>query len=168
MTQGTIIERLKRLRQSPMSHRGIAIMALLLVAIGTGIPLYGHLNQQKSESTVELLEAGDRALKAYRLTTPPEDNAFSHYQKVIERDSDNTHAKAGITKIAETYARLSRKEINNKNYQLARVYLQRGTEVKPGHATWPKLNYELRKLELSQQVESAQGKFKNFWQSLKK
>jgi len=280
MTRGTINEWVKRLRQSPMSHKGIIIMAFLLVAIGTGIPLYGHLSQKDHEARVELvsaneknpieistvptpestaddpveeipgkqpltvqseksipsaipvileekepdnqnsmseslmqppdntalkqpevekapiqpvdekalvvsqlLEAGDRALKAYRLTTPSKDNAFSHYQKVIEVDPDNTDAKAGIKKIADTYARLSYNEINKQNYRLARVYLWRGAKVEPGNARWPKLESELKKLEksrvaeLKQQSQPVQDKgkkskfserFKKFWQSLKK
>jgi len=247
-----------------MARQGITIMAFLLVAIGIGIPLYGHLNQRNHEAAVEsvsvnrenpveeisvkepltvqsekpipsaipvileekepdnqnsmpesliqpvdntalkqpevekafiqpvderalavsqLLEAGDRALKAYRLTTPSKDNAFSHYQKVIELDPDNTDAKAGIAKIADTYARLSHNEINKQNYRLARVYLWRGAKVEPGNATWPKLDSEIKKLEqskvaeLKQQPKSVQDKkqkvkfserFKKFWQSLKK
>jgi len=264
ITQGTLNEWVKRLQQSPMARQGITIMAFLLVAIGIGIPLYGHLNQRNHEAAVEsvsvnrenpveeisvkepltvqsekpipsaipvileekepdnqnsmpesliqpvdntalkqpevekafiqpvderalavsqLLEAGDRALKAYRLTTPSKDNAFSHYQKVIELDPDNTDAKAGIAKIADTYARLSHNEINKQNYRLARVYLWRGAKVEPGNATWPKLDSEIKKLEqskvaeLKQQPKSVQDKkqkvkfserFKNFWQSLKK
>lgn len=293
MTQGGIGERWKRLQLSPMTQKGIAVSALLLLAAGTGIPLYGHLSQQDHAVTVESLpvndalsvevtasaeevsvsaagipseetaedpdpveevsgalpltvpsdisttvavpaksgqeepdkqsliseslkqpadktalkypkeekapapavdekaaairqslEAGDRALKAYRLTTPSEDNAYSHYQNVLKIDPGNIGAKAGIKKVAEIYAQLSRKELNKGNYRLARVYLRRGSKMGPGYATWSQLGAEISKQEESsqkvaelKQQDSEQDKkekkpfserFKNFWKSLQK
>ncbi len=291
MTQGNFGEWWKRLQLSPMTQKGIALSALLLLAAGTGIPLYGHLSQQDhavtvkslpvndeisvevpvsaeevsisagtpSEGTAEgpeeeisgalpltvpsemsttaavsakseeeepdnqnliseslkqpadktdlkhpeegsvtvqpvdekalvisqSLVAGARALKAYHLTTPSGDNAYSHYQKVIELDPDNSDAKAGIKKVASTYALLARKELKKRNYRLARVYLRRGSKVEPGYATWSQLDAEISKqeqtsqklAELEQQQDVEQEKkekkpfserFKNFWKSLKK
>jgi len=277
-TLGSIIKWGKRLHLSPMTQKSIIAMAVLLLAVGTGIPLYGHLSQQNHVVTDETLnvvpvsadtppedtaddpveelsdalpltvpseistkaaavpaksaeeepdnqslipksskqpadktalqlpkekkapvqpvvekalaisqslEAGDRALKAYRLTTPTADNAYSHYQKVIELDPDNTDAKAGIKKVANTYALLARKELKKRNYQLARVYLRRGSKVGPGYATWSQLDAEIRKqekssqkvAELKQEQKTEQEKkekgtfserFTNFWKSLKK
>ena len=294
MTQGSIGKWWKQLQLSPMTQKGIAVSALLLLAAGTGIPLYGHLSQNDHAVTVETLpvndeisvevpvsaekasisastssaetaedrvdevpgapplkvpseisttaavpmrsqveepanqslkseplkqpagktavkhpkeekapvqpvdekalvisqslKAGDRALKAYRLTTPSEDNAYSHYQKVIELDPENSHAKAGIKKIASTYALLVRKELKKNNYLLARVYLWRGSKVGPGYANWSQLDAEIHEqeqssqkvAELKQQQDSEQEKkeekekkpfserFKNFWKSLQK
>ncbi len=264
VTQGTIIEWVKQLRLSSVTQKGIAIMAFLLLAVGTGIPLYGHLSQKDHEARVELvsanektpievsavptpegiaddpveeipgkqpltvrsetstpaaipvipaeiepdvqnpisesliqpvderalavsqwLEAGDRALKVYRLTTPLNDNAYSHYQKVIELDPDNVDARMGIEKVADTYALMARREMDKRNYRLARVYLRRGTKVGAGHTAWPRLDAELRKLEqsnqgvaeLKRQPESVKEKkekskfvkdIQKFWQSFTK
>jgi Tfp pilus assembly protein PilF len=73
-------------------------------------------------------------LQQYRLTTPPEDNAYDYYQRVIKLDHDHEEALAGIDKIADRYAILARKQLNRGRYTLARRYVQRGIEVRSDHA----------------------------------
>ena len=71
MTQGGIVEWGKGLRISPATQKGVAIMAFLLLAVGTGIPLYGHLSQQDHEARVELVSANEAALTEVSASAEP-------------------------------------------------------------------------------------------------
>jgi Tfp pilus assembly protein PilF len=73
-------------------------------------------------------------LQKYRLTTPPQDNAYDYYQRVIKLDPHQEEAAAGIHKIAHRYAVLARTELNRGNYPLARRYVRRGIAVRSDDA----------------------------------
>ena len=137
---------------------------------------------QTEQVIARLLKDGDRALKAYRLTTPSEDNAYSYYQNVIELDPDNIRANEGIEKIANIYARLVRKELDKQNLRSARVYLRRGINVQPDHVKLSMLGAEINRMDQArmeqanepQAVEEKKEKdkfserFKNFWKKIAK
>jgi len=83
-----------------------------------------------------LLARADAALAKQRLRTPPNDNAFFYYQKVLELDPGNELAKNGFAKIARRYAWLAEAHIAKYEYTEARRYITLGLEVQP---TDPKL-----------------------------
>jgi len=69
--------------------------------------------------------------RAYRLTTPPNSNAFSCYQKVLSRDETNQAALNGLTKIEQRYASLARRYFNKGNKKKAKRFLARLAIVNP-------------------------------------
>ena len=99
------------------------------------------------------MQRGNRALQAYRLTTPADDNAFSHYTRVLELDPQHAGARAGIHQIADRYAALTRKALRDRDYRLSRVYLQRGLLVRKDHAG---LRTARRDLDRAQRAAVAQ------------
>jgi len=78
-----------------------------------------------------LLALADAALAKQRLRTPPNDNAFFYYEKVLELDPENELAKNGFAKIARRYAWLAEAHISKYEYAEARRYITLGLEVKP-------------------------------------
>jgi hypothetical protein len=102
--------------------------------IGQPLKAAPGIGGEADEAIERWLLAADQALQQYRLTTPPEDNAYDYYQRVIKLDHDHEEALAGIDKIADRYAILARKQLNRGRYTLARRYVQRGIEVRSDHA----------------------------------
>jgi serine/threonine-protein kinase PpkA len=90
------------------------------------------------------LLAADQAFQQYRLTTPPQDNAYDYYQRVIKVAPDDKEAMAGIERIADRYAILGRNELRRGNYTLARLYVQRGIAVRSDHAELLALRAQIR------------------------
>lgn len=102
----------------------------------------------ESDQTVDhWLRAADQALREYRLTTPPGENAYAYYQKIVALDPAHEEGNAGILRIAERYATLARKELNGENFRLARRYVQRGLGVRSNHAELLELNAEIDQSE---------------------
>jgi serine/threonine-protein kinase PpkA len=95
---------------------------------------HGPGGEIEEEAVERWLLAADRALQKYRLTTPPQDNAYDYYQRVIKLDPHQEEAAAGIHKIAHRYAVLARTELNRGNYPLARRYVRRGIAVRSDDA----------------------------------
>jgi hypothetical protein len=93
----------------------------------------------------EHLRLASQALDDYRLMVPREDSAYYHYQQVLQRDPDNAAGLQGLTDIAERYADLAEKELDQFHYPTARRYLQRGLTVQPGNQ---------RLLALSEQTDA--------------
>ena len=89
---------------------------------------------QFEQSIDRWLKAADQALEEYRLTTPPDDNAYAYYQKVMVLDPAHQEGRAGITKIAERYAALARRELTGRDYRKARLYVRRGLGVEAGNS----------------------------------
>jgi len=80
-----------------------------------------------------LMESGDRALQANRLTTPVQDSAFFHYSKVLELVPGHPGATAGMTRIADRYVALARKALGAGDFQRADLYARRGLRVRGDH-----------------------------------
>jgi hypothetical protein len=93
----------------------------------------------------KLLTLGDKAVQGYRLSTPPEDNAYYYYHQVLRLDPKNRKAKAGLTRVAMRYASLAEKEIARNDYRGAQDYVDRGLRA---HDTEPLL------LKLKQEVDT--------------
>lgn len=103
---------------------------------------------EKQAAIKDHLAAAEAALTAFRLSTPADDNAYSHYRAVLELDSENTEAKEGIQRIVDRYAWLIDRAIKTENYRKARVYLDRAKEIKPEDATLEKLGKALNAAQL--------------------
>ena len=86
-----------------------------------------------------LLSARD-ALDDYRLMTPKNDSAYYYYSEVLKRDPQHQEALQGMTEIAERYADLVEKELDQFDYSEAKKYLRRGLSVQPDNGRLLKLS----------------------------
>ena len=82
------------------------------------------------------LSAAREALRAFRLTTPEQNNALFYYQEVLRLEPNNSEAKHGKIKIANAYADLVETNLNTFEYDKAKSYLYKGLAL---HPTSPRL-----------------------------
>jgi hypothetical protein len=80
-----------------------------------------------------LLVQGQQSLKQFRLLTPVGDNANHYFKKVLVLDPGNSDARDGINQIVERYALLARRANERHDSKLAKVYISRGLQVRPGN-----------------------------------
>ena len=104
----------------------------------------GDTHSHQEETTQQLLNAGELAISEFRLTNPKGNNAFEYFQQVLKIDKQNEQAHTGILRIANIYARLTRKEIDEENLELAHLFIERGLTIRPGHQGLTELEAELR------------------------
>ena len=81
-----------------------------------------------------LLAKATEKLNQYQLTTPPNNCALYYYQKVLALDPENHDAKVGFIKIADRYAYLAQKQMDEFRYTQADHYIRKGLEIDPGNA----------------------------------
>ena len=81
-----------------------------------------------------LLTKGEQQLTEYKLTRPLGDNALESFKQVLAMDAQNERAQAGLTQIAERYARLAAARSKAGKVDDAQAMLARGLEVDPTHA----------------------------------
>lgn len=105
-------------------------------------------SDKKQAAIKDHLAAAEAALTAYRLSTPADNNAYSHYQAVLELDSENIAAKEGMQRIVDRYAWLIDRAIKTENYSKARVFLDRAKLIKPNDAALEKLGKALNAAQL--------------------
>jgi type II secretory pathway predicted ATPase ExeA len=92
-----------------------------------------------------LLVQGQQSLKQFRLLTPVGDNANHYFKKVLVLDPGNSDARDGINQIAERYALLARRANERHDSKLAKVYISRGLQVRPGNRDLLALQDSMRK-----------------------
>ncbi len=113
---------------------------------------------------VQLLAQAKAALAAKRLRTPPNDNAFYYYEKVLELDPGNKHAERGFRAIATQYAKLAEAHISNYEYDDAQRYITLGLEVRPNDDRLLALRDEAH---IKNAPRHLMNNFKGFFRSLK-
>jgi tRNA A-37 threonylcarbamoyl transferase component Bud32 len=114
-------------------------------------PVVLRLSDDLAMQHEHFLRLAREALDDYRLTTPENNNAYYYYRRVLEDDPDNAEASAGVARIADTYANLTEREIDQFHYRKARAYLERGLAVDPG-------NERLLKLKQTSAFSDAPGR----------
>jgi hypothetical protein len=90
-----------------------------------------RLDDERTIQREDYLRRAQQALDDYRLTTPERDNAYFYYRSILQDDPDNAAARAGIARIGDSYAELTRRELDQFHYRAARTYLERGLAVDP-------------------------------------
>ena len=95
-------------------------------------PVVLRLSDDLAMQHEHFLRLAREALADYRLTTPENNNAYYYYRRVLEDDADNAEALTGVARIADTYADLTERELDQFHYRKARAYLERGLAVDPG------------------------------------
>ena len=91
----------------------------------------------KAPAREEVLTAlswlGQKSLEDFRLTTPPKDNAYYYYSKLVQIDPQNPQGQRGILQIAERFALLAERELANSNPPQAKQYIEIGLKIDPNN-----------------------------------
>ena len=74
---------------------------------------------------------GQHSLQQDRLTSPPADNAYYYYSRLLALEAGNQDALNGFEQIAERYIQLAERQYAGKNDLQAQVYITLGLQVDP-------------------------------------
>jgi tetratricopeptide (TPR) repeat protein len=88
-------------------------------------PIVPKSPSTNSKKVVALLQQCDIHFNANRLTTGRGGTAFDCYNKVLALEPNNSSAKKGLKKIEARYQQWLEGSIQQKNWQKARIYLER-------------------------------------------
>ena len=75
------------------------------------------------------------SLNEYRLTSPPQDNAYYYYSRLLQLDAKDPEALKGMKKIAEHYAVLADRAIAADDNTQARGFISLGLQIDPQNST---------------------------------
>ena len=92
----------------------------------TEAPVKTSNNEQHIE---KLLLQAATALEEYRLTTPTDNNAYNDYQQILELDPQHEKATEGINSIADAYADLAERKLDQFDYEAAESHIHRGLAI---------------------------------------
>ncbi|MEJ2760851.1 MAG: serine/threonine-protein kinase [Gammaproteobacteria bacterium] len=88
-----------------------------------------------SPSTQQVIKAltwlGKQSLDKYKLTYPPNDNAYYYYTRLLELDPNNQTAIRGILSIADHYATLAEQAMARNEWQRTAAYVDIGLRIDP-------------------------------------
>lgn len=79
----------------------------------------------KAEKISQLLAQADKQLRAEKVTSPKEDNAVLSYWQVLELDSNNSEALAGLKKAATYYQQRIENNLEKQQWQQADAQIER-------------------------------------------
>jgi len=78
---------------------------------------------------------GTHSLNEYRLTAPPQDNAYYYFSRLLQMDPGSETARRGLSEISARYALLAEREIADGDHERARSYVSIGLQVDPDNDT---------------------------------
>lgn len=110
----------------------------------------------QNEVHTALAWLAEKSLDEYRLTSPPKNNAYYYYSRLLQWEPGSEIAKAGFKKIAARFALLAEREIARGHDGEAQRYLHIGLQLDPD-------NPQLRQLGALASTPAARP---GFWQSL--
>jgi hypothetical protein len=90
-------------------------------------------NPARDKIIASLLTNGHRSLKRDRLMTPENDSAYRYFQQVIELAPGHKKAHNGMDRIAERYAILATRALNENDRYKAGLYVARGLQIRPNN-----------------------------------
>lgn len=108
------------------------------------LPAQPEASRATGEAIERHLAAAAEDLKALRLTTPRGNNAFEHYEAVLDRAPDHPQAHLGLELIVERYVWLIEKALQEQHLARARIYLRRAQKVLPDAPALRRLHTELK------------------------
>ncbi len=106
-----------------------------------------------SAAEIELaLKRCNKHLRAYRLTSGNNGNAYDCYQAILQKNPENNQAILGITKIEKKYKQLIRKYINLNNTTKAQGYIAKLNKINPQNESIAILQKEINQSKKSKNV----------------
>lgn len=112
--------------QAPLETAGAPAMAVPLPATGAA---------DAGEVAGALLWLGQHSLSEFRLTAPPQDNAYYYFTRLLQLDPGNARARAGMREIANRFAILAERAIAEGDVAQARSYIALGRQIDPENAS---------------------------------
>ena len=91
-------------------------------------PVATSNNEQQVEI---LLSQAAAALKEFRLTKPIDNNAYHYYQQILELHPQHEEAIKGDNRIADAYADLAERKLDQYDYEAAKRHIHRGLTIQP-------------------------------------
>jgi tetratricopeptide (TPR) repeat protein len=77
----------------------------------------------------QLLQEGEQALEAERLTTPAGDNAYERFQAVLAREPENAQALAGLQKVRQRYLSFIENLVKRKEFYAVPMLVRKARDV---------------------------------------
>jgi serine/threonine protein kinase/ribosomal protein S20 len=93
----------------------------------------GSETSNATETIAQLLQQAGEDVSALRLTKPEGNNAVQKYQDILNLDPENVDAKKGLINVAEKYLALSKNNIQSKELDKAKQYLELAKGINPDH-----------------------------------
>ncbi|MDH3830994.1 MAG: protein kinase [Gammaproteobacteria bacterium] len=91
-------------------------------------PVATNNNDQQIE---QLLLQAAAALEEFRLTTPIDNNAYHYYQQILELHPQHEEAIKSNNRIADAYADLAERKLDQYDYEAAKRHIHRGLTIQP-------------------------------------
>ncbi len=88
-------------------------------------------NNGEVDQVTQLLAAADEDLKALRLTSPKNENAFDKFLAVLKLDPGNEQAEKGIRAVASRYVQLAYSAIRKNQLDQAESYIKKALVIVP-------------------------------------
>ncbi|MGA8278291.1 MAG: protein kinase [Rhodanobacteraceae bacterium] len=126
-----------RLAPALRGGRGVAVAALVVVALGLGAILWNVFGpgspstNDEQVTRLELNEARNLIDAGKKLVTPPGDNAFEYLQNVLQRDADNRQAVKLVDTLAEKMRGQAQQALNKGDLDAASELINQTLLVKP-------------------------------------
>lgn len=79
-----------------------------------------------------------------KLNSPPGDNAYDTYTRVLRQAPNDRESLSGITRIVERFEQLARSSLRENDYQKAQEYLDQALTIHPRDATLLALQSQIR------------------------
>ena len=105
------------------------------------------LNELSHDQIARWLQEAEKSLQHNRLTTPTGSSAFDFYKKVLQRQSNNVEALAGLEAIVSQYIVFINTSLANNNVKDAKRYINRANNVVPNHPTINELQSRVAQIE---------------------
>ena len=97
----------------------------------SAVPTAGRKNIKREDVMKALRWLGQHSLQQGHLTSPPADNAYYYFSRLLALDAKNKEAIEGFELIAERYIALAEHQYTSDNDLQAQVYMTLGLQVDP-------------------------------------
>jgi tetratricopeptide (TPR) repeat protein len=97
----------------------------------------------------ELLTQAEQHWLAKRQLTPPENNVHEIYQKILALEPDNSQAKAGLVRLANSFEQAAQQRLQAEAMKESMNFIDAGLTIDPNHAGL----HELRGIVEAHQAE---------------
>jgi len=103
-----------------------------------------------------LLREAGIALAERRLTLPRATSAYAYYRQVLDLEPGNAQALEGIDRLVDRYAAMAQGAAQGGEFDIARLYLQRAEQIRPGAQAVLDLRGALESREAESREDAAQ------------
>jgi len=89
------------------------------------------VESEDQQNIQELLALAEEDIKALRLMSPKDNNAFDKYLAILKIDENNEEAKQGIQLVSDKYISLAYRAIETNKLNQAKKYLRKAGTIQP-------------------------------------